>query len=343
MEKQTSKSREAELLERYDKLFEHLQQAPKSRVILVRLADVCMDLGRREEALGFYKRAINFGLPPEGIKQKLMANFSQQELEGIEFPAEVLPFWNQMGTVLSYPFSALGILVILLGAVVYTIVTFALYMLGGALSVIIDAPSLRIFSQRFMPVCLLFVSLYLFAYMVKIVDATSKADMVFPPWPGFTDFWEHILRPGLLVVISGAVSFFFAGIVIIFVSPSSVGGTLLLLLCFFVGSPVFPMALLAGIKQDSLLACFSFPLMLSSIQRIKRAYLFVLISLWSIGIICALLFLLMRRLLFPLNVAGISFFWGVAIYFALIFGYILGNVFYVNRRTLTELEGGLKR
>ena len=160
MDQKTSKSREEKLLDTYNKLFEHLQQAPRSRVILVRLADVCIEIGRREEALGFYKRAINFGLPPEEIKQKLRSNFSEQELEGIEFPKAVMPFWEQIGALITYPIALKGILAILLGAVLYTIVTFALYMLGGALSVLVDAPQLRIFSQRFMPLCLLFVSLY---------------------------------------------------------------------------------------------------------------------------------------------------------------------------------------
>jgi hypothetical protein len=343
MEQEPSKSREEKLLDTYNKLFEHLQQAPRSRVILIRLADTCLELGRREEALGFYKRAVNFGFPPEEIKQKLTSNFTKQELEEITFPVEVAPFWQKIGDLVTYPFSAEGILVILIGAVAYTIVTFALYVLGGALSALIDAPHLRIFSQRFMPICLLVVSLYVFSYMVKIVDATSKGDMKFPSWPEVADFWESIVSPGLLVVTAGAISFFFALIVIIFVSPSSIGGTLLLLICFFVGSPIFPMALLAGIKQDSFIACFNFPLMFGAIRRIMREYLFILIPLWGFGVVSALIYMLMRRLVFVLSIIGLSLFWGLGIYFTLLFGYILGNVFYLNRRELTDLEGVHKR
>jgi hypothetical protein len=236
-----------------------------------------------------------------------------------------------------------GMLAVLIGAIGYSAVVFALYLLGGALSALIDAPGLRIFSQRFMPICILVVSLYIFAYMVKIVHATSKGDTNFPSWPDITDFWECIIRPGLFVIMAGGISFFSAVIVIVFVSPSSVGGTVLLLLCFFLGSPVFPMALLAGIKQDSLVSCFNFPLIISSIQKIMHDYLFVLIALWGFGVICTVLYLLIRHIVFPLNVMGFALFWGVGIYCSLLFGYILGNVFYINRRALSELEGVLKR
>ncbi len=334
MEEQPPKSREEALQDKYNKLFDHLQHAPQSKVILVRLADVCLELGKREEALGFYKRAINFGMHAEELKQKLTANFSKQELEGITFPAEIAPFWEGISGLIGYPFTAEGVLVILIGAAVYSMVTFALYMLGGVLSALTDAPGLRIFTQRFMPLCILVFSLYVFAYMVRIIDAVSKGDTKFPPWPGIGDFWEAIVRPGLMVIVAGTVSFFLALIVIIFVSPSSIGGTFLLLLCFFIGSPIFPMALLAGIKQGSFLACFNFPLLFQSVKKMMRTYLFTLIALWGFGVISALIYLLMRRLVFILSILGLSFFWGVGIYFTLLFGYIIGNIYYLNRRTL---------
>jgi hypothetical protein len=206
------------------------------------------------------------------------------------------------------------------------------------LSVITNAAGLRIFAQRIMPVFILSGSLYILAYMAKIIRKTSKGDMDFPDWPEFADFWYSIVRNGLLVLTAAAISFFPVILVIIFISPSSLGGTVLLLLFFLIGSPYFSMAVLAAVKQDTFSACINFPLILQAILKIKKHYFKSLIALWAFGFIGSILYFILVRSFFP--VIGLSLFWVVAIYFTLIDGYILGNIFYINQKNLVEIEQG---
>jgi hypothetical protein len=337
-EEQKELTREEKLKKKYDTLFEQLSITPKSRVILVRLADVCIELGRKDEALIFYKRAINFGLPSEEIEQKLKGYFSEKELEGIEFPKEVVPFWREPGKLLSYPFTLHGLVVIFAGGTGLTIFSLILFFLGGAVSLLADAPRFRIFSQRIMPLILVFVSVYIYAYVVKIIQKVSKGDDGFPEWLDFSELWNSILRPGFLVLTAGAISFFPAVVVIIFLSPSTVWGTLLLLACFLVGSPYFSMALLAAVKQDVFTTCFNFPLVIQSIQKVKSDYVKSLIAIWILGSVGTVLYFLFVRSAFPF--IGLSVFWTVAVYFSFLVGYILGNLFGINRRVLSDIEHG---
>jgi len=63
-----------------------------------------------------------------------------------------------------------------------------------------------------------------------------------------------------------------------------------------------------------------------------------LIALWAFGFIGSILYFILVRSFFP--VIGLSLFWVVAIYFTLIEGYILGNIFYINQKNLVEIEQG---
>ncbi len=321
-----------ELLKKYNKLFEYLSQDSKSRVILIRLGDVCMELGQREESLIFYKRAISFGLNPEDIEQKLKVSFSEQELEGIEFPVKMIPFWQKFGEVSRYPFTMQGIILIFVGAFGFTLANFILFIIGGMLSALADSPQIRIFIQRMMPLYLLSVSFYILAYLVKIIQSTASGDEEFPDWLDFSDFWSLIIRPFVQVIITATVSYFLAILVIIFISPSSFGGTVLLLLCFFVGSLYFPMSLIVVVRGDAFLVSLNFSFIVRSILKIRKHYFIALLTLWIFGIISTVLYFILIRSGIP--IIGLLIFWVISIYFTLVEGYILGNLYYINRREL---------
>jgi len=341
MNKKIEDSSNKELLKKYNTLFEHLSQAPKSKLLLVRLGNVCLGLERSKEALIFYKRAIRFGLNPEDIEKKLKDNFTRRELEDIEFPVKILPFWQKLGAVAKYPFNMQGYILIFVGGFALTFFSFIFFIIGGMISVISDTSKIRIFAHGIMPLYLLCMSMYILAYMVKILRITSTGEEEFPDWPEFSDFWGAIIRPAFHVITTAAVSYFPAILVIIFVAPSSFGSTLLLLFCFFVGSLYFPMAIIAVVKQDYFWVCLNFSLIFRSIWKIRKHYLFSLVALWFFCVVSTILYIISVRSRIPL--IGVSIFWAISIYFTLVEGHILGNIFYINRRILNWLEQESRR
>lgn len=311
---QSSDHDKEKLLQKYNILFEQVQQAPHSPQLLVRLGDVCMELGRRDEALFCYKKAIKTDPELEDVVKKIKENYSEEELEGVEVTEKALPFWQNIGAVARYPFTKQGSIVMLVGAALFAFIN--IIPLVGPF------------------ICLFFVYPYIIAYMLRIIRTTANGQKGLPDWPEFSDWWETIIRPCLQVIVVTAVSFAPAilALIIALFSSTNLGSSLLFFILIFVGTLYYPMALIAVAVYDNAFVAFNFPQLLASIWKIKKSYFLSLLTLW----LFAFVGIVVSTFLVPISIPIIGPFisWVVTIYFAIVQMVIIGNVYYINKATL---------
>jgi len=136
------------------------------------------------------------------------------------------------------------------------------------------------------PLMVIVVSLgfgYLSAYMFKIILSSAGGEEELPDWPDFSDPWDDIIRPLLLVLativaccIPASVYLFF------FFSPAS-ETDLVLLALIGLGLLYMPMGLLVVSMFNSLLALNPL-LVVRSILKIPRDYVIACVVLLLITI-----------------------------------------------------------
>jgi hypothetical protein len=176
-------------------------------------------------------------------------------------------FYRQIPGTFVYPFKRNGIILLVIGTIVFTVLDFfsgfGLPGRGGIFSLLVT-----VFSTG-----------YLFAYMQKIIAHTAQGDDEMPDFPDFTDWWSDIILPFLL----------FAGTIAVSLAPLIVVGFLMVksetaALAFFpalaLGALYLPMALLAVAVTDNFLA-LSPHVVVPSIVRVFVPYLvtFLLLAL----------------------------------------------------------------
>ncbi|HID32518.1 MAG TPA: hypothetical protein EYP24_03990 [bacterium (Candidatus Stahlbacteria)] len=235
--------------------------------------------------------------------------FDPDELRGFQFPKKTLVFWQDLGSVFSYPLQKGGKLIILMGALVFTILNFV--PLVGFL------------------LCLIFVYPYLVAFMLKILRSLALGKKGMPDWPEISEYWESILLPYIQVLIAGAICYAPA-ILLLLIGLGSFFGVFLYIIFILLGTAYFPMALIAVALHNSGLAPLNLHHLIRAIIRIKTDYIFALGGLGVLLVLEWLIILLFLRI--PL--VGTYIFWAVTIYFAAAQMYILGNIYYVNRKEL---------
>lgn len=311
---QSTNPEKEKLLQKYNILFEQVQQAPNSSRLLVRLGDTCIELGRHDEALFYYKKAIKLDPELEDVVRKVKEHYSEEALEGVEIAEKALPFWQNFGAVARYPFTKQGSIVMIAGAGLFTFIN--IIPLVGPL------------------ICLFFIYPYIIAYMLRIVRTTASGKKGLPDWPEFSDWWESIIRPCLQVIVVTAVSFAPAIITffIILFSSANLGSSLLFFILIFVGTLYYPMALIAVAVYDNAFVAFNFPQLFASMWKIKKSYFLSLVILW----LFAFIGVVVSTFLVPTSIPiiGTFIFWMVTLYFAIVQMVIIGNVYYINKTTL---------
>jgi len=304
-------------LQKYNILFEQVAQAPSSPRLLARLGDVCLELGRREEALLHYKKALRLAPDFEGLAKKINENFNEAELKDVEFSRKTLPFWQNFVAVVRYPFAKQGIIVILAGAILFTILDLlSMLPLIGFLFFII---------QFFI------VFPYILAYMLKIIRSTANGRRELPDWPEFSDYWESIYRPFVQIFFTLSVSFI--PVLFVLILPLLGIPELLVLLpvCIILGIIYFPMALIAVAIYDNIWSPLNVSLILGSIWKVKKHYF---LALLTIGIFIFIEYIIRLFVLGQIPIVGPFIHWMITLYFIAVQMYILGNVYYINRAKL---------
>jgi hypothetical protein len=274
------------------------------------LADICLELGKRKEALLNYKKAISLDPSLEDIAKKLKENFSEQEIGDIEVAVKPLPFWQNLGEVIKYPLAKQGTIIIIIGSIVFAFLS-AVPIAGALLTLIIYV--------------------YILAYMMKVLESNISGKKDLPDWP--SDIWEQITRPFVQVISTSIASAFPAIIFFIIFLFSGRGPVAFILYLFFIflGSIYFPMGLIAVAVYDNTLASFNYAFLLRSIWKIKKHYMLSLISMWIFAFVGAIV----SSIFVPaIPLIGQFIFWVITLYFVIVQMHILGNVYYINKHIL---------
>lgn len=181
-------------------------------------------------------------------------------------------FFARLPGAFGYPFHGRGTLVLIVGTMLLAVLNFFTGLFGALFFGLVLLLPLRIM-----------VAGYLFSYMQNIVHATAAADEELPDLPDVADLWEDALLPGLRLIGLGLISFFPFLAVTIFVAANSVTADsapqavlIATILGTSIGGIYFPMAFLAVVMKDSILAANPL-LVVPAILKVPLEYLVVLV------------------------------------------------------------------
>ena len=141
-------------------------------------------------------------------------------------------FYQSLPGAFAYPFKRNGIILLILGAVVFLVLEF----LSG-----------------FSRIIFVFTTGYLFAYMQKIIAHSAQGEDELPEFPEFGEWWSDIILPFLLFAGTFVVSFAPAIVVFLVLRENPIMVIAIIPTVIF-GAIYFPMALLAVAVTDNFLA-----------------------------------------------------------------------------------------
>jgi hypothetical protein len=156
-----------------------------------------------------------------------------------------------------YPLQGGGVLVLIVGTILFGALKFFGGMGGLSLGILIGLRGGMPWSWWGL-IMQVFVLGYLFAYMQNIIHSTAAEETELPPLPSMANFWEDILLPCLqfvgltLICFAPAIALsVWAGMSEESSQESSLGWAVLVTFCL--GALYFPMGFLAAAVLDSVL------------------------------------------------------------------------------------------
>jgi hypothetical protein len=293
---------------KYDFYFQEVREHPGVSHLLVGLADACLALSKRKEALLYYKKALALDPADEKVVRQLQSNFSAEELKGVEIYHPAVPFWRQPGKVVSYPLKEHGLYTLIFAA-------FAGAMFGSV-PVVGDVLTLFFLLPMIVP--------FLFA----VLQSSGRGETKIADWPSFADLWDHYIRPDILVLISAGVAFGPIVVYGILASYLHIRLPFLKIVGLVTGVLYLPMALIAAAVSEKPLVPFQFRTILAGIWKIRGSYLILLLSA---GLVIVIHGLILRFLPYSIFFLGLALFWLVTVYFGIVLMRILGNTYATNR------------
>lgn len=207
--------------------------------------------------------------PAAAVEVRAAGQTAAEVIAGIAPAWEEEPsFYRQIPGTLVYPFKRNGIILLVIGTIVFTVLDFfsgfTLPGRGGIFSLLV-----AVFSTG-----------YLFAYMQKIIAHTAQGDDEMPDFPDFTDWWSDIILPFLL--FAGTIAVSLAPVIVVgFLMIKSEAAALALIPALALGAFYLPMALLAVAATDNFLA-LSPHVVLPSIVRVFIPYLVTFLLLGAL-------------------------------------------------------------
>lgn len=249
----------------------------------------------------------------------------------VKFKAAVehVDFFAAIPQAFKYPFIGDGLMLLFGGTFFFGFLDLANYISRHAFKYGLRAMMMRVSIFTF-----IFGTGYLFAYLKKIIAATSDGDPHMPDWPEFSEWQADIVAPMFQFVVLSLLSF---GPALIF----QIWGAwaewdypwLFVVPATLLGCVYFPMAFLGVAMFDTLTAALTPAFVVGSILRVPREYsLAVIVFTGIIGIRWLselLLGVLMHIPLVPALVADL-----IAIYLLMIEARILGLLYLSKRTTL---------
>jgi hypothetical protein len=249
----------------------------------------------------------------------------------VKFKAAVehVNFFAAVPQAFKYPFIGDGLMLLFGGTFFFGFLDLANYISRHALKYGLRAMMMRVAIFTF-----IFGTGYLFAYLKKIIAATSDGDPHMPDWPEFSEWQADIVAPMFQFVVISLLGFGPALVFQIwgdwaewdhlwlFVVPTALLG------CIY-----FPMAFLGVAMFDTLTAALTPAFVVGSILRVRREYsLAVIIFTGIIGVrrVSEVLFGVLMHIPFvPSLLADL-----IAIYLLMVEARILGLLYLSKRMTL---------
>jgi hypothetical protein len=230
-------------------------------------------------------------------------------------------FFQRLPGVFKYPFVRGGAVLLVAGTLLYC-------MMGLAAFVSRYAGGLGLGSAL---ILFVFSVGYLFAFMQRIIVASSQGEEGLPSWPEFTEWGSDIIRPFLMLVFTVAMCFGLPLAYLIYTLSSEQDLAVLVfypLLAF--GFFYFPMALLAVAISDNFSSLNPF-VVLPAIAKMPREYLvaclmfFAVVAIRHVGE--RVLEAIIRIPVLPQLLIGF-----LALYCLTVEMRILGLLYYTNRK-----------
>jgi hypothetical protein len=253
----------AEFLKRCNQLEEEIANNGGSTETRVRLANVHLKLGEREEAIMSLQSALELspGMWKPTIVSRLRQICTEEEFANLELPEEAEPFWHDIPGLLKYPLSGAGIYLLIGGTVFVSVLQF-----------LISLPTVFFYGSILLSV---FLSGYLSAYFVSIVRSSARGRMTPPDWP---DIGINIARPLFIVSFPGTVSFLPA-LIYLFYWIFAHGPVSILIGLIAAGALYYPMALIASIMTGAAMNSANFVGVISSILKVRKEYFIAIVTL----------------------------------------------------------------
>lgn len=174
-------------------------------------------------------------------------------------------FYRRLPGAFAYPFNKSGIIMLVLGAILFLVLDFLSGFRAG------------IRGSLFSTLITVISTGYMFAYMQKIIAHSAQGEDELPDFPDVTEWWSDIILPFLLFTGTAVVSFAPAIAAAVVLRESEMLLPAVIAALIF-GAIYFPMALLAVAVSDNFLA-LSPHIVVPSMFRVFVPYLVICVML----------------------------------------------------------------
>lgn len=309
-----SDEKRAELISECEELKEEISLDGESAEKRVRLANIHLRLGEREEAVMCLQTALLLRPDTPAILSRLRQVCTEEELNSLDLPEKAEPFWRNIPGLFKYPFSGSGVYLLVGGTVFVTIMQF-----------IISLPTLFFFASILVSI---FLAGYISSYFISVMRTSARGYDTPPDWPDITDLGGSIGKPIVLVSFAGIVSFFPAVGYLIY--SVVYGGRISVLVGLIaLGALYYPMALIASVMTGAALNSANFAGVLTSIFRVPKEYLAAEITLAFFAVLSVMAYFMVAAIstTLPGTVVGVFASRFVYLYFLMIYARILGLLY----------------
>jgi hypothetical protein len=304
-----------ELRLQYHKLRQAVADEPDVPGHRLLLGDLCLRLGRKEEAKAILFRAVE--RQPESraaVLDLLRGHLSESELAKVPVGADRRPFYQDAAGILEYPFRGNGPVLLIGGGVVFT--------------------GLAILARITLYYCWIpgLLSLgYLASYMMSVIETSSRGNRQPPDYPDFASWFDSIMGPFWI---------FLSTLVIPFALPIAWIATFGLGLGFvpflLVGLVYWPMGLMTGAILQSAEAPLNALMVVRAIRASAREYFPAVLVIYGMVLVSGLVALLISQILPFLFAEMVAETLGL--YFLLVEMHILGRVYQNNSGAIGWFE-----
>lgn len=328
-----------ELQAKFGELYQQVAQNPNDPDLRVKLGYIAIDLGRKNEAIANFVRALQLDPSLAFLRARLQSLCTPEELRMFRVPEDVTPFWKDLPGLFAYPVRGNGLGVLIVGTVIFAFTAFVAkygYMWGW----VVGAMSTG----------------YLSAYYISVVKTSGVGQKSPPDWPDLshpTDLGGYFFQ----WTLAGVSSFFPCILAWVFLWDKVPPPVLYMILGMgsLLGIFMYPMSILVTCLYG-VGAAFNYPFVVRSIMRIMGEYVMAWVCMLVLGIVIVLLSVLGSLLGFGTIFAGAAvggelvgallflivyelIAMAVSLYGYMVFCRLLGQVYFFSQKKLGWFEG----